>query len=35
MLFHIDLFGKDFIEEGIMDIELMNLPTMQNRNGED
>jgi hypothetical protein len=31
-LFHVDLFGKDSTEEDIMDIELMNLPTTQNRN---
>jgi hypothetical protein len=33
-LFHVDLFGKDSIKEDIMYIELMNLPTMPNHNGQ-
>jgi hypothetical protein len=33
-LFHVDLFGKNTIEEGIMNIKLMNLPISRNRNRE-
>jgi hypothetical protein len=33
-LFHIDLLIKNTIEEGIMDVKLMNFPTTQNCNGE-
>jgi len=31
-LFYVDLFGKDSIEEDIIYIELMNLPTTRNHN---
>jgi aryl carrier-like protein len=34
-LFHVDLFDKNIIEEGIMNIKLMNLLIMWDRNGED
>jgi hypothetical protein len=34
-LFHIDLFIKNAIEEGIMNIKLMNFPITRNGNGED
>jgi hypothetical protein len=34
-LFHVDLLVKNTIEEGIMDIKLMNFPTTRNCNEED
>jgi hypothetical protein len=34
-LFHADLLIKNAIEEGIMDIKLMNFPITQNDNEED
>jgi hypothetical protein len=34
-LFHVDLLIKNTIEEGIMDVKLMNFPTTRNYNGED
>jgi hypothetical protein len=34
-LFHVDLLIKNTIEEGIMDVKLMNFPTTRNCNGED
>jgi hypothetical protein len=33
-LFHVDLFSKNTIEEGIMNIKLMNLPISRNRDRE-
>ena len=33
-LFHVDLFSKNAIEEGIMNIMLMNLPISQNHDRE-
>jgi hypothetical protein len=34
-LFHVDLLIKNAIEEGIMDIKLMNFPITRNDNEED
>jgi hypothetical protein len=34
-LFHVDLFIKNAIVEGIMDIKLINLLITQNHNGEE
>jgi hypothetical protein len=34
-LFHVNLFGKNTIEEGIMNMKFMNLPITQDHNGED
>jgi hypothetical protein len=34
-LFRVDLLIKNAIEEGIMDIKLMNFPITQNNNEED
>jgi len=34
-LFHVNLFGKNTIEEGIMNMKFMNLPITRDHNGED
>ena len=34
-LFHVNLLVKNTVKEGIMDIKLMNFPTIRNDNGED
>jgi hypothetical protein len=34
-LFHVDLFIKNAIKKGIVDIKLMNFPITRNRNEED
>jgi len=34
-LFHVDLFSKNTIKKGIMNIKLMDLPITRDRNGED